>query len=288
MRTNSVDQTSSLLLSFIILFGLAVFLLGFLFFLRSMSSIAKPIQLLPERVSGRGENAAGFERDFDPPGADEVEQLSEPAVEQTLQMVTEAISNISASLDTIESSMNATDKGLGRGDSRQAGAEGEGENIVPRSERWELKFSARDRKGYASQLDFFKIELGAIGGGIATVDYVTALASTPAKKSGKPKDEKRLYFINKSENVLLQFEKQILQSAGVSSTGRQVLKFIPKETEGLLEQAEAAYYLQKRSKELRIADIAKTVFECRQVNKGSGFEFAVIDQRYLGAIAPKK
>ena len=264
MRTNKVDQTSSFLLSLVVLIGLAVVLLGLLFFMRSMTNTAKIIILQPE-PSGRGANAEGLERDFDPPAAEEVEQLNEPAVEQTLQMVTEAISNISASLDSIESSMSANNVGSGKGDSRQAGAEGEGERFVPISERWELKFTARDRRNYALQLEFFKIDVGAIGGGIPTVDYVTTVASDPTKRSGTSKDFKgKLYFISTTLNVLEQYEKQILQNAGVPTTGRQVLKFIPKQTENALSQAEAAYYIEKRSKELRIPDIAKTVFECRQ------------------------
>ena len=282
MRTNKVDQTSSLLLSLVLLIGLAVFLLGLLFFMRSMSGSAKIIKLVQERVEGRGLNAEGLERDFDPPAADEVEQLNEPAMEQTLQMVTEAISTISATLESIESSMTANNAGTGKGDSRQAGAEGEGEKIVPRSERWELKFTARDRRSYALQLQFFKIDIGAIGGGIATVDYITNVASAPSKKSGSSKEFKgRLYFISTTRNVLEEYERQILQSAGIPNANRQVLKFIPKDTEEKLAQAEATYYTEKRNKELRIADIAKTVFECRQIKKGGGYEFVVIDQRYL-------
>ena len=289
MRTNKVDQTSSLLLSLVVLIGLAVVLLGMLFFMRSMSSSERPFILKPENIEGRGLNAEGFERDFDPPGAEEVEQLKEPAIEQTLQMVTEAISSVAASLESIESGMAAAGAGTGKGDSRQAGAEGEGEKIVPRSERWELKFTARDRRNYSLQLENFKIDIGAIGGGIATVDYVTNVATAPSKKTGTSKGFKgTLYFMSTTLNVLEQYEKQILQNAGIPTTGRQVLKFIPKQTEEALAKAEAAYYMEKRSKDFRITDIAKTVFECRQRKKEGGFEFVVIDQRYLGNAGVKK
>ena len=289
MRTNKVDQTSSFLLSLVLLIGLGVLLLGLLFFMRSMSGSAKGLTLQQERVEGRGLNAEGLERDFDPPGAEEVEQLNEPALEQSLQMVTDAISTISATLESIESSMAAYNAGTGKGDSRQAGAEGEGDKIVPRSERWELKFTARDRRNYALQLEFFKMDIGAVGGGVATVDYVTSVASAPSKKSGTSKEFKgRLYFMSTTQNVLEQYERQILQSAGIPNTSRQILKFISKATEEKLAQAEATYYTEKRSKELRIADIAKTVFECRQMKKGGGYEFIVIDQRYLGVSGVKK
>lgn len=289
MRTNKVDQTSSFLLSLVLLIGLAVFLLALLFFMRSMSSTVKIVKLTQEAVEGRGLNAEGFERDFDPPGAEEVEQLTEPAMEQSLQMVTDAISSISASLESIESGMTAAGIGTGKGDSRQAGAEGEGEKIVQRSERWELKFTARDRRNYVLQLESFKMDVGAIGGGIATVDYVTNVASAPSKKSATSKEFKgKLYFMSTTLNVLEQYEKQILQNAGVPIAGRQILKFVPKQTEDVLAQAEANYYMEKRNKEFRLTDIAKTVFECRQKKKGGGYEFVVIDQRYLGIPGVKK
>jgi len=289
MRTNKVDQTSSFLLSLVVLIGLAVFMLGLLFIMRSISSMPKPAMVIKPEAAGRGDNAAGFERDFDPPAADEVEQLTEPAIDQTLQMVTEAISTIAASLESIESSMNANATGSGKGDSRQAGPEGEGEPFVPVSERWELKFTARDKRSYALQLEAFKIDVGAIGGGITTVDYVTTVASAPTKKSGTSKDFKgKLYFMSTTLNVLEQYEKQILQATGIPHAGRQVLKFVPQQTEDLLSQAEADYFVEKRSKEFRVHDVAKTVFECRQKKKGGGFEFVVIDQRYLANSGGKK
>ncbi len=73
LRTNSVDKVSSLLTSLLVLVLLAVFMLGLLFFLRAGQPQAKALVLEPERIAGRGENAEGYERDFDPPAADEVE-----------------------------------------------------------------------------------------------------------------------------------------------------------------------------------------------------------------------
>ena len=110
-----------------------------------------------------------------------------------------------------------------------------------------------------------------------------------SKKSGTSKEFKgRLYFMSTTQNVLEQYERQILQTAGIPNNSRQILKFISKDTEEKLAQAEATYYTEKRSTELRIADIAKTVFECRQIKKGGGYEFIVIDQRYLGVSGAKK
>ena len=278
MRTNKVEQVSSLLISIAVMLALAVGAL-FLLFLLSMSwTRPQELTLDVERIAGRGENAAGTERDFDPPSVDEVEQLTEPALEQTMQMVNDAIAAI-ASMDTIMANDAITGDRNGKGDSRPPGPEGEGVDGVHRGERWELKFTARDRKAYAGQLDAFGIELAAIGGGFTSIDYATNLAKSPKGRSGTRDQEKRLFFTYVTNNALMQYDKALLQAANVNIKERTVLKFIPKETEDQLALAEKAYYIDKRSKDFRISDIAKTIFECK-ASKSGKFEWVVIDQRY--------
>ena len=82
-----------------------------------------------------------------------------------------------------------------------------------------------------------------------------------------------------TNNALAQYDKLLLQAAGVPLKDRTVLKFIPKETEELLAIAEKTYYLEKRSKDFRVSDIAKTIFECRS-GKAGKLEWIVLDQRY--------
>lgn len=281
MQTERVDQVSSLLLSLILLFGLSVIVLGVLF------SLGKPVQV--ERITppptevGQGGDGKNFEQGLDVPTTEEVEQLHEPTAEQAMAMATEAISNVAGSFEGIESESNANSSGEGGHGKRSAGGEGNGSGSggTPRNERWMLKFTARDKRNYARQLEFFKIKVGAIGGGIATVDTVANVESAPTLNSGASKDFRGvLYFMNTNSNVLEQYEKQILQAAGVPIAGRQVLKFIPDETEEMLAQAEAKFYLANRSKDLRIAEVVKTVFECRLKKDGVGYEFVVVDQRY--------
>ncbi len=278
MRTNKVEQVSSLLISIAVMLALAVSALFLLFLLSMNWTRPQKMTIDVEQIAGRGDNAAGFERDFDPPAADEVEQLNEPALEQTIQMVNDAIAAI-ASMDTIMASDAVTGDRSGQGDSRPPGPEGEGVDGVHRGERWELKFTARDRKAYAGQLDAFGIELAAIGGGITTIDYATNLAKSPKGRSGTRDQEKRLFFTYVTNNALMQYDKALLQAAGVNIKERTVLKFIPKETEDQLAIAEKAYYIDKRSKDFRISDIAKTIFECK-ASKSGKFEWVVIDQRY--------
>lgn len=279
MRTNKVEQVSSLLISIAVMLAIAVGAL-FMLFLLSMDWTSRPPEMTldVERIAGRGDNAPGTERDFDPPAADEVEQLTEPALEQTMQMVNDAISAI-ASMDTIIAADGVVGDRNGKGDSRPPGPEGEGVDGVHRGERWELKFTARDRKAYAGQLDAFGIELAAIGGGITSIDYATNLAKSPKGRSGTRDQEKRLFFTYVTNNALMQYDKALLQAANVNIKERTVLKFIPKETEDQLALAEKAYYIDKRSKDFRISDIAKTIFECK-ASKSGKFEWVVIDQRY--------
>jgi hypothetical protein len=278
MRTNKVEQVSSLLISIAVMLALAVGALFLLFLLSMNWTRPQEMTLEVERIAGRGENAAGTERDFDPPSVDEVEQLTEPALEQTMQMVNDAIAAI-ASMDTIMANDAITGDRNGKGDSRPPGPEGEGVDGVHRGERWELKFTARDRKAYAGQLDAFGIELAAIGGGITSIDYATNLAKSPKGRSGTRDQEKRLFFTYVTNNALMQYDKALLQAANVNIKERTVLKFIPKETEDQLAMAEKVYYIDKRSKDFRISDIAKTIFECK-ASKSGKFEWVVIDQRY--------
>jgi hypothetical protein len=274
MKTTSVDQVASFLLSTAIMIGLAVLLLGALFFLRNIREEAVPITIEEENF-GRGENAAGFERDLEPPSADEVEQLNEPNVEQSLQNITEALTNISATLDT----MAATH---GKGDSRPAGPEGEGGDMIPRYERWELRFTARDSKGYAEQLDFFNIELGAIGGGVAHVDYLGKLVAGQVKRQGKGEDEKRLYFVNRKDGPITKYERSFMDKAGIATTGRQILKLVPKVLEDELAVLEKQYGIKERGPQVSAKDFAKTIFEC-QPGETKGFRWVVVEQRYRTA-----
>ena len=280
MKTTSVDQVASFILSLAIMVGLAVAMLGALYYISTLKPVPRPIVIEEERIAGRGDHAAGFERDLEPPPSEEVEQLNEPTIDQTLQNVTDAVASISTSLDTMASATSGT----GKGDSRPPGPEGEGDDIVPRFERWELRFNAKDLKSYATQLDFFKIELGAIGAGHTQVDYASNLSGAIEKRSGSGDKEKRLYFMNKREGPLLKYERDLLGKAGIPMKGRFVLKLVTKETEEALAIVEKRYAIEKRGKDVSVKEIAKTIFES-QPSDTTGFQWVVVEQRYR---TPKK
>lgn len=280
MRAQRVDHVASLLMAALMVIGLFVLLLFMVWLTQTLTWSAGDIKIEEQRIAGRGDHAEGFERDIEPPGAEEVEPLTESSLEETLQSVTDMASNVAASLVSIDTSSDISDHGSARGDSRPPGPLGEGDNVVPRFERWELKFQSKGLQPYATQLDFYQIELACIGGGVATIDYASNLSTSPQKRSGSSEAENglgRLYFMWRQEGPLTQFDRQLLQQAGVNTTGRSLLKFIPKELEDQLAQSELEYAAARGHGS--VMDIAKTIFESRPVAGGS-YQFVVVEQRY--------
>jgi hypothetical protein len=275
LRTQKVDVVASLLMSSFMITGPAALVLFLIWFTSTYKWEDGGIQVEEERVAGRGDHAEGFARDIEPPGAEEADFLNEPTLAESLEAVTDAVTSVAATMDNVDTDTNASAVGSGRGDSRPPGPLGEGEDIVSRFERWELKFLAKDVKTYASQLDFYKIELGCIGKS-KLVDYAFGFSGSPQKRSGKGSDEKRLYFMWRQDGPLVAFDRQLLGQAGVQTQGRQMLKFIPKELEDKIYQTEMKYAISKGHNKVR--EIAKTVFESQPAS--SGYDFVVIEQRY--------
>jgi hypothetical protein len=279
MRPTPVDRVASLLLSSVILVAVLVLLLTMLFLSKLDFKVELGIRLEPEPISGRGDHAAGLERDPDPPADDEVQELLEPSLEQTLSAVDPTLVALAATVEDPSLNQEAESASGGRGDSRPAGPVGEGEEVIPRYQRWDLKFASRNLNQYAEQLDHFGIELGAIGGGVATVDYAAEVSRTPIRRSGNGDQEQRLYFMYRDPGRLLQFDQSLLTRAGVPLAGRTVLKFIPAPVEQQLAELEQVYARQQRGAAVPLKNIAKTVFESQPSSRG-GYQWVVIEQRY--------
>ena len=277
LRISRFDTLTSFFMALIWFLGIFVLML-FIIWLLSGKPQPRPLKPKIENPAGRGENPEGFERDFEPPGAEEVEELQEPTLADTLEAVTDAVSTVAATLTTADTQQAATTAGTGAGDSRPPGPEGEGEDIIPMWERWELNFSANNARSYAQQLDYFNIELGAFGGGLQGLDYVNNLAGGPKKRhTDSPSEDKRIYFSWKSQTPFIGYERQFLQRAGVQlPPGRNVVRLIDDQLVATLQQLEA----DEASKNNRVApnDIAKTVFESK--SDGNGYVFEVVSQRY--------
>ena len=276
LRTSRFDLVTSFLMALMLFIGTLTVMVVIIFITTRWAFPPLAMEPIIENPAGT-QNPEGFERDFEPPGAEEVEELMEPTLQDTIEAVTDAVSSVAATLVTTDTTSTATTAGTGAGDSRPPGPEGEGDDIIPRFERWQLNFTARDIGLYARQLDFYKIELGAIGGSIQGVDVASNLSGSPKKyRVVKTEDEKRLYFMWNSPSPLMQFDRQLLGKAGIPLPNRQMLKFIPKSLEDQLANIEKAYWESKGY--TSVTQIAKTVFESKA--DGRGYKFEVTSQRY--------
>jgi hypothetical protein len=282
LRVSAYDQVASLLIASLILVGFFVLLMFIVWLTSRLLFTQAPVPVEMLEYSGRGDHAAGFERDLEEPGMEEMEELNEPSLEATLEAVTDVVTSQAASFDVIATNAAATSRGKGMGDSRGPGPLGDGtDEIVPPWERWEIRFTSSGLDAYASQLDFFKIELGAGGGGFAKVDYARNLAKgSPDTRKGDPDAEKRLYMSwQKSNGALAAFDRRLLQRAGISTQGRFVLQFYSKELERQIFDVEYRYAAAQGHTDQR--EWLKTVFGVRAA--GRGYEFYVIEQSYRAA-----
>lgn len=277
LKTSKFDAVTSLFMALIWFVGTFVVLMGIVWWL---SAEGPPTIIKPpiEEAGGRADNAEGFERDFEPPGEEEVEELLEPTLEDSLEAVTDAVSSVAASLDTVDTKRDTTNEGSERGDNRPPGPAGEGPDTIPRHERWQLNFEAKDVAAYARQLDFFGIELAAIGGPIQGVDYAFNLSTNPQTRRLVESDqEKRLYFMWTRPSPLQRFDQQLLRQAGVSlDGGRALIRLIPDELEDQLYALEMQRAIENGRNSP--SQIAKTIFESK--SGGNGYVFEVVDQRY--------
>jgi hypothetical protein len=267
LKVSAHDRVSSFIVAMLYLVGCIVFLL-FLLWLTTRATTATQqieVEYLPELLGG--EPALGEGRDFEEPGAEDIQDLATPDAEQLLAAVTDVASFSQAS----ENTMGQVSKGMGAGDRRKAG-EG-GDVSVPRWERWEVRFTSTSLTRYAEQLQSFGIELAAAGGGREQVDYASALTQTkPTSRTAPGNQEKRLYMSYRS-GQLKAFDEQLLRRAGIPTQGRTLLQFYPRQVEATLASLE-----RKRAGNRPMRDVLKTVFSVKK--SGPGYRFEVIEQQY--------
>lgn len=282
LSVSPYDRAASWIISLNILVGSGV-LLAFMMWLSLVlqSTPNEPLADLVERVAGRGDHAAGFARDVEAPGIEELEEETEPAVEQLLEAVTDVVSTKAASLDSMQTTMFSSNTGSGLGDSRPPGPLGEGDDIIPRWERWEIRYNTNSLDAYIEQLDFFGIEIGAVGGGEKQIDYARGFASgRPTRRVGAGDKEQRLY-MTWTGGALKQFDIRLLQMAGITTDRRIVMQFYPRDVENRLANLELAF--AKKNGKTSVKQIKQTVFGVRR--GGPGFEYYIISQRYRAVAA---
>jgi hypothetical protein len=275
LDVSAYDRVSSLLVTVLIMLGMIVLLMFLVWFSSRLKYNPPPVQVtVVEDIGGGGSGSgvAGAEQQLEEVSPEEVRDLQELSVDQTLQAVSAAVTAQAVDLDALEGSVGfGSGEGAGSGDGRGLGPGGPG--TATQLPDWEVQFNASTLDLYAQQLDFFGIELGAIGGGKATVDYASQLSlPKPVVRSARGDQERRRYLVWR-KGPLAQADRDLLAKAGVDSAGRVVLQFLPEPTEQMMARLEAEHAKGKKLNEIR-----RTVFGVRP--KEGKFEFYVASQDY--------
>jgi hypothetical protein len=260
--------------------GFVTFMM-FLIWLSSRMFLVQPaveVKMLEDvGGGGSGENLAGAPQELQEPSPEEVTEVQEPSVTDSISSISSIVSSEAQNLESLEGASSVgSGEGTGQGDGRGPGPGGPGTSDgIPAWDRWEVQMAAETLDEYARRLDFFKVELGVAGGGNPNVQYISNLATAkPTVRSGAPKDEKRLRFLHRS-GELRAADRQLATKAGVNTSGRVVFQFYDQKTYNTLLALENAKMGKRRIKEVK-----KTVFGVKQV--GQRYEFFVVDQQYIG------
>lgn len=273
LRTSGFDKVTSLLAALILLLGSLALVLAIRWL---FSDDPQGVVLGGHRIAWGAVKLSGDSAEFLAPQAEELVELQESGLRDSLRALTSEVSRVAGSAE-INLAERTTSPPSGEsqsgGDRRLAPAAGDGS--LPRFQRWELEFEARDSEAYARQLDHLGIELGLVGGGIAGLDYLSGLSGQTVLRRGESGAEQRLYFMWTGENPLIHFDRELLERAGVEVDRREILKFIPPLLENQLAKIELEYAMARGQS---FESIAKTVFFFE--SGGDGYRFVVRKQRY--------
>jgi hypothetical protein len=275
LDVSAQDRASSMLVAMLVLLGLVVFIM-FAIWLSSRVTFNIPAKVTIVDTlggGGGGNGTPGAEQQLEEVSPDEVKDLQELNIEQTLQAVTDAVSTQAVNLDAIEGGASGlgSGDGTGTGDGRGVGPGGVG--TATKLPDWEVRFNATTIEMYAAQLDFFGIELGVVGGGKKSVDYASKLSQpNPVTRTASGDAEKRRYLVWR-KGPLAAADKKLLEKAKVDATGRIILQFLPPAVEAQMAQLEAEY-----AKGKTLGEIRRTAFGV--TGSDGKYEFVVVEQDY--------
>jgi hypothetical protein len=210
----------------------------------------------------------------DPSIAETSEEQSE--ITEMLETVVELSENASQQVEMViasESSATSGKVGSASGTGKRPLGMGAGKGGFPRDQRWFIRFDDSSVDIYAKQLDFFKIELGALFKDGRLVMLTNLAAARPTKRvlnTGKGED--RLYMTWRGGSRK-KADVDIFKKAGENAEGAMIMHFYHPTTETNLAKTETSYRNKKAT------EIRRTYFSVRK--DGSGFKFVVTSQSLL-------
>lgn len=276
------ERAASLLIALLVLLGLSVAVLLFVWLGSKLSSRTRtvPVVLEPERPGGDPFGISAEGQQLEAPTTQEVQrqaQLALPEFRSTLAAVDDLLAahwaELETTLDRLEEESVGGGRSTGTGDAPAFGA-GEGAGGIARAQRWELRFASDDTlDDYRRELDFFGIELAAMSAD-GRIEYVRNFTRPqPTVERERTTPETRMYMQWRRGSPRLEADRKLLSSAGVDVTGKTLVQFLPAALEERLARLEFDY--AKRE----VRKIRKTRFATRAV--AGGFEPYVEEQAPL-------
>lgn len=263
-----------MLLALLVLLGTVVLVLLVIWLTNQifLSQAVVPVEMM-ELGEGSGDLGSGME--LEGPTDQEIGEesdLDEPAVENTLAAIADAVGAQAALLDDPAwSDQTASGNGGGsRGDGRLPGSgSGSGSGA---SRHWEVRFvEGNTLETYARQLDYFGIELAVLMPGNQVI-YVSDMATANPKTRTGPADQEQRYYLTWRGGDLQQADRELLARVGVESKGRIILKFLPSKLEAQLAA------MEKAQADSLNETARRTRFRIRP--ERSGYAFEIMDQSY--------
>ncbi len=274
-RVSTYEKLSSFLIASIIIMGMMT-LIGFMIWMTMFEWGSHTIVTPMQEQFGNDDRPEGVADDWQEPGVEEFPEVEQPQLADALEALTDAVSSVAAQLEKVDGNALQMGTGPGLGDIRERGKGRGNSRLVPEAQRWRIEYSASSMGEYRTQLDFFKIELGALSKTTGRIDLIRDLTRpTPTRDFTSRVNEKRLYFSHTQQN-LRRWDQRIAQDAGVTDIlERIIVQFYGEPTRQNLRDIEDAY-IKQEGREL--LEVQRTFYRIRP--RGNGYEFYVHKVEY--------
>lgn len=276
MRVTQYDQVSSTLIAVVLALIIAVFWLSIVWFTNRLPQTENDVALEMVDLAGGAEDGSPdesllVESPEDP--IDDPSQIDTPEDENQVEEMLDSVVELSdKATQQVQQQMqtdltNSGKVGSAAGTGKRALGFGPGKKGLPREQRWFIKFSDRGSlRDYAKQLDFFKIELGALLKNGKMIYLSNVSSDKPVSKmASSGANEKRLYMTWQGGERRTS-DLSLFKKAGFDVTGAILFHFYPKQTENMLLSQEKQYRNKK------FDEIRRTYFIVRGDRRGYNFE----------------
>lgn len=276
MRVTQYDQVSSSLMAVVLALIIAVIWLSVVWFTNRLPQTESDVALEMVDLAGGAEDGSPDESLLVESPEDPVEdpsQIDTPEEENQVEEMLDSVVELSDKATQQVQQQTQTDltssgkMGSAAGTGKRALGFGPGKKGLPREQRWFIKFSDRGSlNDYAKQLDYFKLELGALLRNGQMIYLSNVSSEKPiVRTASSGADEKRLYMTWQGGERRTS-DLSLFKKAGHDVTGAILFHFYPKETENRLLQIEKQY----RNK--NFDEIRRTYFVVRGDRRGYSFE----------------